>query len=196
MKTPAQSRRGRGPHRLAAALAVAAGLLAATPAGADVVPPLTPHESLFARQAMAPTLALCHLPARCDGLRPRHVERKPPFSSANSGTLAERVVTYDGLELHLFYNVDDGSIPATDRQFVSFDKPTVVDVVITSARWPAAFGVRVGMRGEEVARRLGGARTTGDDGCARYVDEQTFNEATICYASDRVRSIRWVAWWD
>jgi hypothetical protein len=154
--------------------------------------------ALFASKGMAPTLALCHLSRQtCDGLRPLASRRTPTQETGNDNLVYERVLRFDGLEFDLLYGVGPAGAPPPAHWIEAEHEPMVLEMTVTSARWPIARGLRVGTSRRVVEKILGSrlGHVLGED-CDTYVDDETQAVATVCYAAGKVRSIKWTAWWD
>ena len=103
-------------------------------------------------------------------------------------------MVFEGLRLTVYYAAR--SLDARPAAWSALPRGTggVVEVVITSPRWPVADGLRVGTPRRVVERRLGAAPA--DIECATYADDASQDVTTVCYANGRVRSIKWTPWWD
>ncbi len=150
----------------------------------------------FAAKGVAPTLALCHLPLECGGQKPRHRTAKPIRETGNDSIIDERRLEFDGLRIQLFYAASDMSAPPASWDALARQAPSVLEITITSARWPVMDGLRVGTERSVVERTLGSRLAAGDDACEDFADEATQDTVTFCYAGGKVRSIRWTPWWD
>ena len=151
----------------------------------------------FASRSVAPTPALCRqLPLSCAGLKPISRQGLPIWESSNDAIIDQREIAFDGLQLTAYYGAERLDSHPAAWNALPRGTANVVEVVITSPRWPVAEGLRVGTPRRMVEGKLGAGPAQGPDACAVYADGKSQDTTTICYANGRVSSIKWTPWWD
>jgi hypothetical protein len=178
--------------RHAAALVLAASILpsAFADAGADA---RDARARRFVDEGMNVTLAVCDLPKTCRRQAPLRATQELR-ETGNDSKIDQRSLAFDGMEIELIYAQDT---PATSRaaRAEELRHPDVLELTVTTSKWPVAEGLRIGTPRAEVERVLG-ARGEASDACVTYADVDTQNEALLCYAGDRLVAIKWTQWWD
>jgi hypothetical protein len=71
----------------------------------------------------------------------------------------------------------------------------VLEVTVSAPEWPVKHNLRVGSNRKQVEKALGAGLAVSAD-CFSYINEAKQDEATICYREAKVKSIKWVKWWD
>jgi hypothetical protein len=147
----------------------------------------------FTNTGMKVTLASCELPKTCMR-QPPTLATKKTRETGNDSVVDQRHLVFDGLEIEFLYVLSaSGSPPQSLAQ--AYRTPYILELAVTKPQWPIGEGLRIGMSRSEVEKALGQAGPRDLD-CATYTDTGTQNEVTLCYAHDRLASVKWVLEWD
>lgn len=137
----------------------------------------------FVEDGLQGTLAACDLPRTCGRHKPLRTSDESR-ESANDLGADQRRLLFDGMEIELLLPGAAASSP-----------PFVLELTVTTAKWPLAQGLQIGSRRGDVERLLGD-HDGSDDACVTYADADTQNDAMLCYAGDRLVAVKWSRWRD
>lgn len=156
-----------------------------------------PRAADFASHGFAETIAGCRLPKTCRGRTARTDRKGPITETGNDNIIEEHVVRFDGLEITFLYVFGNAAEPRPDdwKKGDPYPPPYITNMKITSGDWPVRHGLRVGTPRAVVEKALGALHVL-DDGCARFTDDATMADATLCFDKGRLRSLEWSPWWD
>ena len=135
-------------------------------------------------------LQACQLPSSCGG-KPPIEKSSQRRETSNDLTVDERMLRFDGLELHIWYVLEYSPGKRVKKPYSS---PRILRVHVTGPQWPVPHGLRVGTPKAAVFRKLGHGRGPGE--CTEYVNDARQDSVTICFASGKVKSIEWDPWND
>lgn len=179
--------------------ALVLALVAAAPAFADT-PAQQARAKQFADAGMRTTLAACDLPRTC-------LHRSPLTATAekrqtgNDLDVDQRHVTFPGLDVEFLYVLGSWDLPKISPA-QAYRHPVILELTVTTPDWPVDHGLRIGTRRADVEKALGDRGwqpphvATSEPDCVSYANQETQNEAILCYVRDRLASIKWVQWWD
>lgn len=150
----------------------------------------------FAKNGPATTLSICQLPETCNNLSPSE-KRKTIQETSNDTLIEKRELHFQGLKVELIYVLGDSTLPAKQqsRQTI-YEEPFITSLIVTSPDWPIWNGLKVGSSRSSVEGALGKTGTGAADECVTYANEDSQDEAIICYEAKKVVSIEWRPWWD
>ena len=148
----------------------------------------------FVDDGMAATLAVCELPKACARHKPLRASRELE-ETGNDSKIDHRRLAFEGLDVELIYAQDIATLPPAAQAKALADPAAVVELTVTTSKWPVDQGLKIGTKRADVERVLG-ARGEADDACVEYADIATQNSAQLCYAGGRLIAVKWVKWWD
>ncbi len=176
--------------RSAAALALAVAHF--SPAFADAAQDARARR--FVDDGMNVTLAVCELPKACRHHAPLRASEDLQVTATDE-KIDHRRLAFDGLEIELAYAADIAKLPPAAQVEALRRTTSVVELTVTTAKWPVAQDLHIGTLRADVERVLG-ARGEPDDACVEYADVETQNTAQLCYAGERLIAIKWSRWFD
>ena len=146
----------------------------------------------FVEEGMNVTLAACDFPSTCRHHAPLRATQDNRAVGDNK--VDHRVLAFDGMEVELVYASDTPATPRAARA-EALRHPDVVELTVTTSKWPVAEGLRVGTPRADVERLLGNPGEA-DDACVTYADVDTQDDAVLCYAGEHLVAIKWSRWRD
>ncbi len=146
----------------------------------------------FVEDGMNVTLAACDFPSTCRHHPPLRVRQDDRDVGDNK--VDHRVLAFEGMEVELVYAADTPATPRAARA-EALRHPNVVELTITTSKWPVAEGLRIGTPRADVERLLGNPGEA-DDACVTYADIDTQDDAVLCYAGEHLVAIKWSRWFD